>query len=148
MVNVAWGVWELGLIEWYAGDPPAAENGFRELCDFLRDVGDTANLAEATAYLAELLLVLGRDDEALLLTDEIRSIATPYDAGQQTRWRSTRSVALARLGRLDEAMPMIEESERLARTTDFVAMLAGSMLSKAEVLKLADRREDAVSRRS
>jgi hypothetical protein len=78
----------------------------------------------------------------LELTEEIQGIASP-DMEPQTRWRATRSVALAHLGRLDESMPMIEEAERLARSTDFVAMLADTMLAKAEVLKLANRRVDA-----
>ena len=135
----------LSCIEWWAGDPPAAEEGIRAFYEMFREMGNKASLPLAAAFLAELLLDLGRDDEVLELTDEIRGIAAPYDVEIQVRWRAARSVALARLGFIDEAIPMVEESERLARTTEFLVALAGSILSKAEVLKLADRREDAVS---
>ena len=41
-------------------------------------------------------------------------------------------------------MALIEEAERLARSTEFVALIADTMRSKAEVLKIANRREEAV----
>ena len=63
----------LSEIEWFAGNPPAAEEGFRSSCDFVRDVGNNLNLPDAVIALAELLVVLGRDDEVLEQTDEIPS---------------------------------------------------------------------------
>ena len=52
-------------------------------------------------------------------------------------------MALARLGRIDEAVLLIEEAERLVRPTELTYMIAQTMRSKAEVLKLANRLEDA-----
>ena len=144
----AWGVnyatVGLGEIEWFAGNPRAAEEGFRRSCDFLRGVGNEANLADAMIALAELLVDLGRDDEVLEQTDEIASLIMPDDAFLQSWWRRVRSVALARLGHIDEATALIVESERLVRSTEFVTLIADTMRSKAEVLKIANRREDAV----
>ncbi len=142
-----WGVvdavWNLSEIEWFAGDPPAAEEGFREFCDFARDIGNDSFLVFAIMSLAELLVVLGRDDEVLELTNEILSLIAPDDTALQSWWREVRSVALARLGHIDEAVTLIEEAERLARSTEFILGIAQTMRSKAEVLKLANRREEA-----
>ena len=134
----------LSLIELFAGDPPAAEEGFRELCDFSRDLGNHWILVTAVLDLAELLVVLGRDEEVLEQTNEILSLIAPDEAWLQARWRAVRSVPLARLGHLDEALTLIEEAERLARSTEFIVQIADTMRSKAEVLKIANRREDAV----
>ena len=135
---------DLSEIDWLAGDPEAAEDGYRRMCDLFRTTGDDLNLAEALVLLAELLVVLGRDAEALQSIDDVQRIAAP-DVWIQWRWRATRSLALAHVGRVDEATQMIEESERLIRTTDFVALRAQAMLSKAEILKIADKREDALA---
>jgi tetratricopeptide (TPR) repeat protein len=144
-----WGVvdavWNLSEIEWFAGDPPAAEEGFREFCDFARDIGNDAFLVFAIMSLAELLVVMGRDDEVLELTNEILSLIAPDDMVMQPWWRAVRSVALARLGHIDEAVTLIGEAERLARSTEFIFGIAQTMRSKAEVLKLANRREDAAA---
>ena len=138
----------LSLIELFAGDPPAAEEGFRELCDFSRDVGNHWILVNAVLDLAELLVVLGRDEEVLEQTNEILSLIAPDEFWLQARWRAVRSVPLARLGHVGEALTLIEEAERLARSTDFIVQIADTMRSKAEVLKIANRRDDAVARRS
>jgi class 3 adenylate cyclase/tetratricopeptide (TPR) repeat protein len=137
-VNLSW-------IEWLAGDPPAAEEGFRASCDMLRDVGNVGGLADAVVSLAELLLVLGRDEEALEQTNEVLSMIAPDDALRQSLFREVRSVALARLGHIDEALTLIEEAERLARSTEYITLIAETMRSKAEVLKLANRRENAAA---
>ena len=143
--GVNWATVGLSEIEWFAGNPSAAEEGFRSSCDFLRDVGNNLNLPDSVIALAELLVVLGRDDEVLEQTDEIASLIPPYDVELRSRWRRVRSVALARLGRVDEAMTLIEKAERLTRSTEFITSIADTMRSKAEVLKLANRREDAAA---
>ena len=144
-----WGVvdavWTLSEIEWFAGDPPAAEEGFREFCDFARDIGNDLILVFAVIQLAELLVVLGRYDEVLEQTNEILSLIAPDDMEMQPWWREVRAVALARLGHIDEAVTLIEEAERLARSTEFIFLIAQTMRSKAEVLKLANRRGDAAA---
>ena len=138
-------VWNLSQIEWFAGDPPAAEKGFRGFCDYWRDIGNDSFVAFANMSLAELLVVLGRDDEVLEQTNEIQSLIAPDDIWTQSWWREVRAVALAHLGHIDEAVTLIEEAERLARSTEFSFMVAETMRSKAEVLKLANSREDAAA---
>jgi DNA-binding SARP family transcriptional activator/tetratricopeptide (TPR) repeat protein len=142
--EIAWGGYFLGLVEWLAGDALKAEDELRRVCDLFRHIEDNRNLPYCAEALADVLLSLGgRDDEVLELADEVRSLMAD-DIELEARWRAVRSVALARLGHVGQAMPLIEESERLARATDFVSLLADTKLWKAEVLKIADRREDAV----
>jgi class 3 adenylate cyclase/tetratricopeptide (TPR) repeat protein len=135
----------LSRIEWFAGDPPAAEGGYRAWCGFSRDLGNHWILVNAVLDLAELLVVLGRDDEVLEQTNEIQSLIAPDEFWTQARWRAVRAIAHARLGHLDEALILIEEAERRARrSSEFLALIADTMRSKAEVLKIANRRDDAV----
>ncbi len=63
----------------------------------------TLNLPDAVIELAELLVALGRDDEVLEQTAEVPSLIAPDDVFLQSWWRRVRSVALARLGHVDEA---------------------------------------------
>ena len=133
----------LGQIEWFSGHPSAAEESLRNYCDYLRRVGNDWLLFFTVTELAELLIVLGRGDEALEGTNEILSVVAPGDVPRQARWREVRSVALARLGQLDEAAALVEEAERMARSTDFLPLLAQTMRSKAEVLKLMGRKDEA-----
>lgn len=143
-----WGIavtgWILSQIEFFAGNPFAAEEGYRAWCGFHRDLGTGLVLVDAVLELAELLVVQGRDDEVLEQTNGILSLIGPNDAWTQSRWREVRSVPLARLGHLDDAMTLIEEAERWAKGTDLFVLIAATMRSKAEVLKIANRREEAV----
>jgi tetratricopeptide (TPR) repeat protein len=142
-----WGMNEaaslLSRIEWFAGDPRSAEEGFRKQFDFLRDVGAQGSQVGAVLWLAELLVVLARDEEVLEQTNEIKSVIAPDDIWGQSLWREVRCVSLARLGQIDEAVTLVDEAERLARSTDFVWLTADTMRSKAEVLKLTGRKEEA-----
>jgi tetratricopeptide (TPR) repeat protein len=134
---------DLGQIEWFSGHPAAAEESFRDFCNYLRGVGNDWLLFFAVTNLAELLIVLGREGEALEETNEILSLVAPGDVPRQARWREVRSVALARMGQVGEAVDLVDEAERMARSTDFLFLLAQTMRSKAEVLKLANRRDEA-----
>jgi tetratricopeptide (TPR) repeat protein len=131
-----------GNVEWLAGDPAKAEELIGQVCDLFRD-GLVGRLPYCVADLADILLSLGgRDATVLELTDEVKSLAGD-NFELEMRWRAARSIAIARLGHIDDAIPLIEESERLGRTTDFAYLLADTMLAKAEVLKTADRPAEA-----
>jgi tetratricopeptide (TPR) repeat protein len=147
-LDTGWGIadaaWTQGRIEWFAGNLPAAEEGYRELCDLLRDLGNRGVLVYAVLDLAEVLVMQGRDEEVLKQTNDILSQIAPDDAWTHAWWREVRSVPLARLGYLDEAVTLIEEAERWGKGTDLFVSIADTMRSKAEVLKIANRRDDAV----
>ena len=85
------------------------------------------------------------ENEVPELVAELKRIIAPDDLLKQTRWRTLRSVALARTGRIAEAVPLIMEAEQLNLTTELITTLANTQYAKAEVLWLAGRREEAVS---
>ncbi len=133
-----------GRVEWLAGDPQEATALVRPGFAHLRKAGDKANQALCGSFLARLLCELAREEEALDVTEEVRRIAGSYDVSMQIEWRSVQSVVLARRGRFEEARDLMGEAEDLVRRTDFLTVLADTLVLKAEVLRLAGRRDEAV----
>jgi class 3 adenylate cyclase/tetratricopeptide (TPR) repeat protein len=134
-----------GMVSWVAGEHEVAERDIRVEFDYHAEAGDMANTVMLGCDLARPLLDLGRNDEVLELTDEIAANTPVYDVQTQCEWRARRGVALSRRGQADEAVALVEEAERIARTTDFLSMLADTMYAKAEVLREAGRRPEAAS---
>ena len=71
------------------------------------------------------------------------SASSPTTAAASMAPVSSRSAPLARTGAVDGALALVEEAERLARDTDFLTVLADTLMTKAEVLRLAERRDEA-----
>jgi tetratricopeptide (TPR) repeat protein len=134
-----------GDIERLAGDGAAAERELRPLCEHYEQVGELGFLASAGPELAEAMHMQGHDEEALLLTDRWRPerLTLAEDADAHTHWRRVRAKVLAHLGELDEAERLGREAVAISSATDVVDLRAQALADLAEVLRLADRREES-----
>jgi len=117
-------------IELLAGDAVAAERELRFGYDTLAAMGETYVRATLAAYLAAVLVELGRNEEAVALTRESEENTPDDDVVAQVVWRSARAVALG-------DAELAREAVRLAEVTDFLDLRGGALLDLARIL--ADR---------
>ena len=130
---------DIALVELLAGDPAAAEQALRRDTQALETMGETYFLSTMSALLARAVREQGRDDEALELTRTAERIAANDDVDAQVLWRSVRAPILARQGALDEAESLARAALEQARQTDFVMLLAETLVELAHVLRIAGR---------
>jgi tetratricopeptide (TPR) repeat protein len=112
------------------------------VCEHYERVGEFGFLASVAPYLAEAILIQGRDEEALRLTERWRAdqLTLPEDADAQTQWRRVRAKILARRGDLDEAERLGREAVEIASgTADILDLQAEALADLGEVLRLAGR---------
>ena len=121
-------------IETLAGDLPAAERELRRGCEILERMGDRGVRSTLSAYLARVLALQGRYDEADELAQFSADTAGSDDLVTQVVWRSARAVVLAHRGEHDGATALATEATALAADTDFVDLRASALVALAEVL--------------
>jgi class 3 adenylate cyclase/tetratricopeptide (TPR) repeat protein len=132
-----------GRVELLSGNVDRARHVLSTSCEALQRIGDQAQLGTRAADLADILLVLGLDDEAerwCLLAKETGAID---DMWTQVGWRSAEARLLARRGTFDSALALAREAVDLLEPTDALNHRAKSLLDLAEVLQLRDRPGDA-----
>lgn len=132
-------------IEFFAGDPAAAEAELRSGIETLERMGEMASLSTMSAFLAQIVVLQDRLDEAEALTEVSEAAAALDDAASQTMWRGTRAHVFARRGELDAAKSMAREAVAIAQGTDDLQLLAFSKLSLAQVLDRAGETAEARS---
>ena len=126
-----------------AGDPAAAaELGF-EGCRQLDELGDRSFQSTAAAELAGALYELGRLAEAEVWVDRAVELGASEDAFTQIIWRQVKAKLLARAGDLTEGERLVREAVAISEDTDFLNGQADANVDLAEVLELADRRDEA-----
>ena len=125
------------LVELLAGDAEAAERELRAGYARLTDMGRTSNLPILAALLGQVLVVQGRDEEAIRLTEESEATSSADDLFAQVQWRSARAKAFARTGRLPEADALSADAVALSATTDFLVVRGDALLDRAQVLRAA-----------
>jgi tetratricopeptide (TPR) repeat protein len=135
----------LGDIERLAGDPAAAERELRPLCAQYEAIGEFGFLASVGPELAEVVLLQGREEEALQLIERWPAdrLTLPEDADARTHWRRVRGKVLARMGELEEAERIGREAVAIAAATDVLDLQAQTLADLAEVLRLANRPDEA-----
>jgi tetratricopeptide (TPR) repeat protein len=131
-------------IEWLAGDLDAAERELRTAYDALEP--GTGLRAAVGAFLADLVCAQGRNDEADALAAETEADASASDLVPQVLWRSVRARVLARAGDHGAAVALADEACRLADATDFVDLVGGVLVARAEVAHDAAERAALLAR--
>jgi class 3 adenylate cyclase/tetratricopeptide (TPR) repeat protein len=130
-------------IELAAGDPVAAEAVARESYETLAQVGEQAFRSTVGCYLAEALRQQGLDAEAERIATDAAAMTSVEDFITHARSLSTRAIVLARRTDIEEAQRLAREAVSLTAASDSFAERGHALAVLAEVLELADQREEA-----
>jgi tetratricopeptide (TPR) repeat protein len=131
-----------------AGDLERAERVLRTGCRVLEQMGERAVLASTEGYLAQVLLVMGRDRDADRLARRCAALATDDDASPQVIWRQVRARVLARRGHAQRAVELAREAVKIAMTTDHLNIQADALVDLAivqDAAGVADEAETALA---
>ncbi len=142
---VLWGSWgqNVGRTELLAGDPERAEAALRRSYDALREAGNRAFSTTVAGQLTHALVELGRPRDAAIFAGTARDEAGEADVLSQVLWRSGLGRALAEEAP-SEALALVDEAVRLARTTEWPNVVADALLDRARVVRrVAPERDDA-----
>jgi tetratricopeptide (TPR) repeat protein len=130
-------------VELDAGDVLAAERERRSGYEAFRSMEAEAYQATWAAWLADLLVQLDRDDEALELAREGEELAGEDDITAQVPSRMASARVLARRGAGVEAERRAREAVQIAESTDWLNLQGDAHMALAEVLRLAGQQGDA-----
>jgi class 3 adenylate cyclase/tetratricopeptide (TPR) repeat protein len=136
-----------GYVELLAGDARAAESELRLACEGTERIGELGFLSSLVPMLVDAVLMQGRDEEALNLTERWRPerLTVPEDAEAHASWRRVRAKALARSGELGEAESVAREAVAIAARTDYLDTHATAVADLGGVLRLAGDAEGSAS---
>jgi ATP/maltotriose-dependent transcriptional regulator MalT len=132
-----------GWVELLKGEPAAAERALRRGYDTLAAIGELSWLSTVAGLLAEAIYAQDRYEEAERLTRMSEASAGAEDVYTQVLWRSVRAKCLARQGRTSDALPLARESVTRVEGTDSLHLRWHTLMSAAEVLRLAGHFEEA-----
>ena len=130
-----------GRVEMLAGDLEAAERATRAAAEHSAAIGRQLVYVLASVDLARAVCEQGDPAECLRILDESERHPAPPDWEIVVKRPAARALALARLGRLEEAETLAREAVGYADGTEFLGYHADALLVLAEVLRLADRSE-------
>ncbi|MCK9898837.1 AAA family ATPase [Frankia sp. Cpl3] len=126
-----------------AGEPEVAERELRRSCRQLSRMGERAHLATRAALLADVLVRLGKLEEATKYVNRCRDAAAGDQLPAQAGWCSVHARLLAISGRDAEALRFADTACDLASRTDDIDGQGNALLARAEVLYRAGRKDDA-----
>jgi tetratricopeptide (TPR) repeat protein len=129
-------------VETLADEPQAAERAARAAVEHSAEIGDTWYYVLASLDLARAVCDQDRPAECLRILDEGEQHPTLPDVEILAKRPTTRALALARLGRLEEAETFARAAVDCADGTQFLGFHANALLVLAEVLRLADRSDE------
>ena len=128
-----------------AGDLARAERHLRAGRRLLKQMGERAVLASTESYLAQVVLMSGREAEADRLARRCAALATEDDAWPQAAWRQVRARVLAARGQNRRALDLARDAVEIAMATDHPNLQADSMVDLAHVCAAAGCRDEAGS---
>jgi class 3 adenylate cyclase/tetratricopeptide (TPR) repeat protein len=131
------------IVELLAGDTAAAEAHLREGVQILREAGETGFLSTSAAQLAQALVILGKNAESEEYSRLSEENAAEDDLASQVQWRTARSVAVARQGRIVEGEALARDAVSLARRMDYLTTLGDALVALAQVLGEAEKNAEA-----
>lgn len=132
-----------GPLELLAGDPAAAERELRASCEALGHMGERSLYCSLAAFLAEVLYVQGRYDEAYEWTGRSEKTAGAWDLQAQSDFRAVRAKILACRGEFAEAERLAREAVKIAAQTEELDHEGDAYFDLAEVLRLSGRTAEA-----
>ena len=130
-------------VETLAADSQAAAQAARAAAECATGIGDSWVYVIAATDLARAVCDQGLPAECLRILDESEQHPAPPDLEIVIKGPATRALAMAHLGRLEEAEPWARKAVSCAIGTQFVGLHANALLVLAEILRLADRSEEA-----
>ncbi len=133
----------LGMIEMLADRPVEAERALRESVDACTRLNASALLATRAAQLADAIYLQGRYAEADTWVRTAREHASEDDRDAQFHWRSVEAKLRARRGEFSDAERLGREANALVEQTDALNYRAKALLDLGEILRLAERPNDA-----
>ena len=134
-----------GRVETLAADFQAAERATRAAAEHSAEIVDNWYFVLASIDLAHAVCEQDRPAESLLILDESELHPSPPDWDIVVMRPAIRALALARLGRLEEAEALAKEAVGYAGGTQFLGYHADALTVLAEVLRLAGRPAEATS---
>jgi class 3 adenylate cyclase/tetratricopeptide (TPR) repeat protein len=140
-----WAKDDAGYVELLAGNLAGAESHLRAATEGWRDLGVPTNAVLSAGSWADSLCRLERQQEAIAVAEAFLPLAGPWDIQPRIELGAVLARAQAAIGRIDEAVPGVEDAEALVRPTGFVPLLADVMLAKAEVYGQAGQRVEAAA---
>jgi tetratricopeptide (TPR) repeat protein len=130
-------------VAWSAGDLVKAEKRFRESIRTLKPLGDRAALCESQRGLAELLVELGRIDEAERFALEARETVGPTDVTSLSTTSTALGVVRAAQGRDVEAETLLRDAVETIAPTDFREAELEAQRALAQFLRARGRDDEA-----
>jgi DNA-binding SARP family transcriptional activator len=131
-----------GMIELTAGEAADAEALLRRAFDGFIARGVGVDAAQAAAHLARAVLMQGRPEEAIALTEASERLAG-VDLQAAIAWRATRAEALAQQGDTKQAVATAKAGVVLADGTDALLDQADAHLALSVALRAAGRAAEA-----
>jgi predicted ATPase len=134
-----------GYVELLAGEAAAAEPELRASCEESERLGELGFLSSNVPLLVDAVLMQGRYDEALELTERWRAerLTVPEDVDAHAGWRRVRARALAHTGDLADAERLGREAVALLSATDYLDAHATAVADLGRVLSIAGRAEES-----
>src|SRR5438034_4717804 len=130
-------------VAWESGDVAKAEKRFRESIRLLKPIGDRATHCESQRGLAELLIALGRIEEAERCAIDARETVGPLDVTSRATTASSLAQVRAAQGRDEEAEGLFQEALGTVADTDFRNVEHEVLGPYAEFLRARGRDEEA-----
>ena len=106
-------------------------------------LGERSYLCSTACVLGQVLVALGRMDEAEAMSNVGEEFADEDDLDAQTLWRCVRARVLASRGEHDRAVTLAREAVELSLRTDFPQNQGDAYADLAEVLGAAGIDEEA-----
>jgi tetratricopeptide (TPR) repeat protein len=129
---------EAWRVEMLSGDLDAAEREARRAYDLLEARGEKYLLSTVAGSLAQTLIERdGSLEEAELLANRTRELATEADVGTQALWRCVKGRILAARGSFAEAEALVNEGLEVLDATDAVLLQLDAYLDLGKVLSAA-----------
>ena len=109
----------LAFVRWRRGDPAGAEQLLREAIRMLKPLEDRSTLVESQRTLAQVLLDLGKVDEAERYALESRQTVGPRDMHSRSTTRVALGLVRAAQGQDEEAEVLLREALEILDATDY-----------------------------